>query len=61
MEGVKDGGADRRARGLANVSDKQVVALIAIEAFGQLLQKGSGHGAGRRSLQEGYQRGTAGV
>ena len=35
MEAVKDGGADRLARCLANMPDKQAVALISIESLGQ--------------------------
>ena len=35
MEVVRDGGADRLARCLANMPDKQAAALIAIESLGQ--------------------------
>ena len=35
MEVVRDEGADRLARCLANMPDKQAAALIAIESLGQ--------------------------
>ena len=35
MEVVRDGGADRLARCLAHMPDKQAAALIAIESLGQ--------------------------
>ena len=35
VEAVKDGGADRLTRCVANMSDKQAVTLIAVESLGQ--------------------------
>ena len=61
LEVMSDGGVDRLACCLANMTDKQAAALIAIESLGQLPREGSGHGALPRSMQKGRQRGAVGV
>ena len=63
LEVVRDIGADRLARCLANIPDKQAAVLIAIESLGQRTSylEGSEHGALPRSMQKGRQWGAVSV
>ena len=63
MEVVRDGGADRLARCLANMPDKQAAALIAIEPSGrgQVTWKGLWTRGCHRNMQKSRQRSALGV
>ena len=64
MAVVRDGGANCLTRCLANMPDKQAVALIAIESLGQrasYLEKALDTGLSLEACKMGRQRGTVGV
>ena len=60
----RDAGTGRPAHNVADMPDRQIVALITVEPLGPTAifpWKGSEHGAVLRNMQEGRQRDTVGI